>query len=61
MDKEEGRWLKVLLCIVGGRNKMWVCGGYGVSAPSLKVNQVAARDCVEDWCQQVRGCRKAQT
>jgi hypothetical protein len=35
-----------------------VCGGYGVSAPSLKANQVAARDCVEEWCQQVRECRK---
>jgi exonuclease III len=57
MDREDGRWLRVLLCI-GGPDRMWVCGGYGVSGPSLKSNQVAARDCVETWCQQIRECRK---
>jgi len=55
-DGRRGRWVRVLVSL-GGCNKVWICGAYGVSGPTRPDKQTEAMEVVVDWVKQVQECR----
>ena len=55
-DGRRGRWVRVLVSL-GGCNKVWICGAYGVSGPTRPDKQTEAMEVVDDWVKQVQECR----